>query len=188
MLADRVLDGANPADDGDEPRFGLGGGLRHLTGTVAAVMDGIDPAGEGDVDFEQRYGLTSMVRHCVMEPAGRELLSRAERSALIAIDDALVLATGDEPAAAVPSTAGDGPSDSVSGMSSTPARRPLGAGPPPNSTRPHPRPSGRRRVGRRRRPCPDRPVRDHRGSASHQRQPSNSPSGVRIRHASTSRW
>ncbi|MGW4651242.1 hypothetical protein [Kitasatospora sp. NPDC004289] len=120
------------------------------------MTGGIDPAGEGDVDVEQRYELTALVRHYVMEPVGRELLTRTERVSLLAvgalvvemlgavlgdfelvlpevceaIDEALVLAgaAADGPAAAVPGMVGDGASDSVGEMI-TPARRPLGTGP-----------------------------------------------------------
>ncbi|MFI5534543.1 hypothetical protein ACIA8O_39010 [Kitasatospora sp. NPDC051853] len=156
VLAERAVDGADPAADSDGPRFGLGAGLRRIADTVAAVTGGIDPAGLGDVDFEQRYELTALVRHYVMEPVGRRLLSRAERVALLAvgalvleapgavlgdfdlilpelceaIDEALVLAgaAADGPAAALPGAEGDGSSDSVGEMI-TPARRPLGTGP-----------------------------------------------------------
>ena len=90
MPARRVLEGADPVGEADGPLFALGGGLRRVADTVAAVTASIDPAGEGDVDHEQRYELTALVRFLVMDPAGRRLLTRAERVALLAVG-ALVL-------------------------------------------------------------------------------------------------
>ncbi|WP_371484892.1 hypothetical protein [Kitasatospora sp. NBC_00315] len=90
VLAGRVLEGADPVGEVDGPLFALGGSLRRVADTVAAVTSSIDPAGEGDVDHEQRYELTALVRFLVMEAAGRRLLTRAERVALLAVG-ALVL-------------------------------------------------------------------------------------------------
>ncbi|MFJ8444384.1 hypothetical protein [Kitasatospora griseola] len=83
-LAERVLAGANPAAGGDG-LFGLGMVLRRMAGTVTAVLDGIDPSGNGEADLEVQYELTNLIRHHVMEPVGREQLRLPECVALIAI-------------------------------------------------------------------------------------------------------
>ncbi|MGW4652318.1 hypothetical protein [Kitasatospora sp. NPDC004289] len=73
--------------------------LAALADTVAEVMGGIDPAGEGEVDVEAHYELTVGVRHMVVLPAARQHLTAAERVALVAVGavaaDAPITVLGD---------------------------------------------------------------------------------------------
>lgn len=64
---------------------GAGDVFAALAGTVATVMTGLDPYGDGDLGGETRYELTESVRHTVALPGVREQLGAAERLALVLV-------------------------------------------------------------------------------------------------------